>query len=942
MRTYENLKKTSENRMKPRSYYIPEGVSKYTLLNGEWDFAYFSSDNDVPEKIEKWDKIPVPSCWQILGYENPNYTNFNYPYPVDPPYVPDKNPCGIYKREFSINDVCGKYYFVFEGVSSCAFLYINDNYVGFTQGSHLQAEFDITNFVIKGTNTVTVKVLKWCCGSYVEDQDFFRFNGIFRDCYLLNRPENHIKDIEIIPNDKCFNIKLDGDANLEIYAGDNLLIRTEIKDSFVYTPENPVLWNAEKPYLYTIKLERNGEIITLKSGLRKVEISDKYQLLINGVSVKLHGVNHHDTSKFRGCCQSDEALLADLKLMKKLNINCIRTSHYPPTPKFLQMCDELGFYVVLENDIESHGFARRLARIDLHWDITENIWPTSDLNWQKEFLSRMERTVETFKNNTAVIMWSTGNESGYGVNHRAMILWAKKRDSSRLIHSCEASRLDQIHDPDLFSEMYTSPERLRSLAEQNRIDMPVFLCEYAHAMGLGPGDVYEYNEIFDEYDKLIGGCIWEWADHVAVVDGVQKYGGDFEGELTNDGNFCCDGLVFADRSVKSGTLEAKAAYQPIKTSFENGILEIRNRLDFTNLNEYEFKYDIEIDGKKVKSETVKLDIEPHAVGKIDIETEKYECKYGAFINCSLTKDGFEYAVTQHALPYTVISDEADELAVLTEDDKNIYAKGVNFSYTISKNYGTFTSIMVDDKEQILALPKISSYRATIDNEREIRHYWANDNCWDGDNLNCSFNKAYNVQIVDGIIDINGSDAGVSRYPYFKFNLKISIFKNGKIDIELNGNIHKNAYWLPRLGFEFVLPESSKNFSYFAKGPIDSYCDMCHWVRVGLYESNADNEYVNYVRPQEHGNHNEAKMLKIGKLLFESKDKFEFNVSNYSVSALDKAQHTDELKSDGNIHLRIDYKNSGVGSGACGPLTPERCRLTEKEISFAFSVKPVKE
>jgi len=941
MRQYENPQKTSENRMKPRSYYIPEGVSEYTLLNGEWDFAYFASDNDVPEKIEKWNKIPVPSCWQIEGYENPNYSNVNYPYPVDPPFVPDDNPCGIYKREFKIDNTDKKHYFIFEGVSSCAFLYINDKYVGFTQGSHLQAEFDITDYVIKGVNTVTVKVLKWCCGSYLEDQDFFRFNGIFRDCYILSRPENHIEDIEIIPNDKCFNIKLSGSANLEIYDGNNLLIKTEINDNFIYTPENPILWNAEKPYLYTLKFERNGEIITLKCGLRKVEISDKYQLLINGVSVKLHGINHHDTSKFRGWCQSDEELLADLKLMKELNINCIRTSHYPPTPKFLQMCDEIGFYVVLETDIETHGFIRKFPRDSGGYDVENNIWPTSDLNWQKEMINRFERAIENFKNHTSIFMWSTSNESGYGTNHHKMIEWARKRDSSRLIHSCEASISYQIHEADVYSRMYSAPKTIRKFAEQNLIDMPIFLCEYAHAMGLGPGDVYEYNEIFDEYDKLIGGCIWEWADHVVTVDGVEKYGGDFEGELTHDSNFCCDGLVFADRSVKSGTLEAKAAYQPMRTKFENGVLEIRNRLDFTNLNEYDFSYSIEVDGITVKSENIKLDIEPHAIGTINIETDNYTCKYGAYLNCSLKKDGIEYAVSQHALPCTLITEEENELATLTEDDKYIYAKGEGFSYVISKNYGTFISILVDGEEQIVKRPKITSYRATTDNERNIRRFWANDNIWEGDNINHSFNKTYDVTTNDGIISINGSDAGVSRYPYFKYNLKIKIFKNGKIDVSLEGNILEVTYWLPRLGFEFVLPKSSSNFSYFAKGPIDSYSDLCNWAKVGLYESNADKEYVNYVRPQEHGNHNEAKMLKIGKLLFESADKFEFNVSNYSVMDLDKAQHTDELKSDGNIHLRIDYKNSGVGTGSCGPLTDEKHRLSEKDIKFAFSIKPAK-
>lgn len=567
MRFYENILKTSENRINPPSYCIPSGISECINLNGEWNFAYFSRDIDVPERIEKWDKIPVPSCWQLQGYENPNYTNTNYPYPVDPPYVPDDNPCGVYNREFTVDKKWGRLYFVFEGVSSCASLYINDRYVGFTQGSRLQAQFDITDFISDGRNTVTVKVLKWCVGSYLEDQDAFRYNGIFRDVYILQRPEKHITDVEIIPNEKSFNIKLDGKADVKISADNKVLFEGEMDNELSFAPEKPVLWNAEKPYLYDIELARNGEILRFKSGLRSVKISENYELLINGVSVKLHGVNHHDTSKYRGWCQTDEELRQDLLLMKKLNINCVRTSHYPPTPKFIGMCDEIGLYVVCETDIETHGFLRRLPNVGYRFDMESNAWPATMSDWKDEHIERMKRMVEVFKNNPCIIMWSTGNESGHGCNHLEMIKWTRSRDNSRLIHCEDASRKGQFHNADVFSWMYPGYSDLGNKALTDDVNMPIFLCEYSHAMGNGPGDVWDYNELFDKYPKLIGGCIWEWADHVVTVDGVEKYGGDFEGEITHDGNFCCDGLVFADRSLKAGSLEAKAAYQPIRTTF---------------------------------------------------------------------------------------------------------------------------------------------------------------------------------------------------------------------------------------------------------------------------------------------------------------------------------------------------------------------------------------
>ena len=359
MRIYEDPRKTSENRLPARSWYIPGGVSETIDLNGLWRFKYYPEDQLAEGEITDWDTIPVPSCWQLQGYENPNYTNVNYPYPVDMPYVPDANPCGVYERDFDLQSPWGRVYYVLEGVSSCAFVTVNGRYVGFTQGSRLRAEFDVTDFVRAGQNTLRVYVLKWCCGSYLEDQDAFRYNGIFRDTYLLQRPEGHIWDVEMIPDAKAIHVKLAGGAHARVLDGDRLLFETDFEKEFTYAPENPVLWNAEKPHLYTVELARAGETVTLKTGLREVSISDQYELLINGAPVKLRGVNHHDTSKYRGWCQTVEELRRDLELMKSLNINCVRTSHYPPHPAFVSLCDELGLYVVLETDIETHGFTHR-------------------------------------------------------------------------------------------------------------------------------------------------------------------------------------------------------------------------------------------------------------------------------------------------------------------------------------------------------------------------------------------------------------------------------------------------------------------------------------------------------------------------------------------------------------------------------------------------------
>ena len=938
MRQYENPQKTSENRCPSRSWYIPGGVSKRCLLNGDWQFAFFTREVDVPEIIEHWDTIPVPSCWQLQGYENPNYSNINYPYPCDPPYVPDDNPCGVYRRSFTW-EKWGKTYFVFEGVSSCAYLYINGRYVGFTQGSHLISEFDITDFVRDGENTVTVKVLKWCCGSYLEDQDFFRYNGIFRDVYLLQRPENHIGDVEMIPNDKEISLKLEGSARVRIFDGEDLLAESPMVDTYTYAPENPILWNAEKPHLYRVELERAGEVITLRAGLRKIEISSRYELLVNGVSVKLHGVNHHDTDPNRGWCQSEAELRRDLELMKKLNINCVRTSHYPPAPVFMQLCDEIGLYVVCETDIETHGFLRRLPNVPYYYDVESNAWPCTKTEWKHEFVDRMVRMVENFKNHPSIFMWSTGNESGHGCNHIAMLKWTKQRDPSRLTHAEDASRKGQFHNADVFSMMYSSLTEMEEFANRDDINMPVFLCEYSHAMGNGPGDVWDYNELFDKYPKLIGGCIWEWADHVVNVDGVQRYGGDFPGEQTHDGNFCCDGLVFSDRSFKAGSLEAKAAYQPIRTTFENGVLTVTNRLDFTDLEEFDLYITLEADGEAVDSEQYNLKCPPHSQVKIPVSYEKRACRFGAQLNVDLCKEDTIWARTQHPLPYEKIQEEKASAAQLREEGDSIIAQGEGFRYTFSKHYGIFTSILVNGREQLAEKPVLTAHRAPTDNDRNIQFRWMQLNEWQGENLDKSFVKVYDCAIDQDEIVVKASLSGISRSPLLRYTQRVRIAQNGRVDWLLEGDVRADAIWLPRLGYEFTLPGEMQDFAYYGSGPYESYRDLCHAGYISRHESTAKAEYVHYVRPQEHGNHTAVKWLRIGDLEFTAED-MEIRVSEISSAALTKAEHTDELVRDGKIHLRIDYKVSGLGSNSCGPSLEKIYRLDEKQIRFCYSMAPV--
>ena len=461
LRFYEDLTHISENRLPQRAYYIPENEGAYTLLNGEWNFKFYKRDYDEADTQMEWDKIPVPSCWQILGYENPNYANVCYPYPIDPPYVPSENPMGVYEREFEIADTNRNTYIVFEGVASCLELYINGKYVGYSQGTHLQAEFDITEFVHLGKNTVTAKVRKWCLGSYMEDQDFFRFNGIFRDVYLLSRPKGHIKDIDIKTDGNKILVSFDGEAEITLADNGTVLASGDFEKTAEFTVENPTLWNCEKPYLYTLTFKYEDEIITQKIGFVTYSLGKNYEFLVNGTEVKIKGVNHHDSHPENGWCMSDEEIYTDLVLMKKLNINTVRTSHYPPSPKFLNYCDELGLYVMLETDLELHGFRNREAG-GIGFDFDGNPdWISNLPEWKEAFVERMERAYMRDRNHTSIFSWSIGNESGVGENHLEMIKYLRNIDKKRFVHSEDASRAHDLYgvtrffdETDFHSRMY--------------------------------------------------------------------------------------------------------------------------------------------------------------------------------------------------------------------------------------------------------------------------------------------------------------------------------------------------------------------------------------------------------------------------------------------------------------------------------------------------------
>ena len=929
MRKYENPKLLHEGTLPPRAHYIPydslesalrgvpEESAYYTLLSGEWNFRYFSRDIDCPDIIEQWDKVPVPSCWQSTGYEKPYYTNYFYQFPTDPPYVPDDNPVGVYRKVINVDraGACRENYIVFEGVSPCVELYVNGEYVGFSCVSHCTSEFSVT--LHEGENELVAKVYKWCAGSYLEDQDFFRNNGIFRDVYLLSRPEGHIRDVKLDYSDRS----ISASHPFTLYDKDGGLAAPP------YT-----LWNAEKPYLYTAVIEQAGEYIPIKVGFRTQSVSDKGELLINGTPVKLRGINHHDTHRKNGYTQTRVEISEDLRLMKALNINCIRTSHYPASPYLMELCDELGFYVVDEADLETHGFSGYDGNTP-GYD-KSSLWPCHNPMWREAFVDRAERLLARDRNFTSVIMWSLGNESNYGENTAAMSEYIRKNDTrvgyKRLIHY-EGARYDnrEGRDPDtvdVVSRMYSTPEELHEYVERTGDTRPVFLCEYSHAMGNGPGDLSDYWRAIDSTPQLIGGCIWEWADHVFEdSEGRRRYGGDF-GEATHDGNFCCDGLVFADRTLKAGSYEAKRVYQPLATEYSDGVLTLINKYDFTDFSECRFSFTYEIDGTVAYKGNFTVACKPHSSVKIPVKLTHAPCLFAETLNFFMYNGrGEQVAFTQHVITRADSLPLPSSVPVESIATEGEYAEIRELGYRFNLHYGQLETV----GDYLKAPMRLTVWRAPTDNDRKIKQKWY------AERYDRYCHKVYSATVSGNVITVDASLGPLSRSPYFRYTAKYSFYKDGRIDVTLDGSFAEAHTFLPRLGFEFRTAPSP--FRYFAYGPGESYVDLRGDSRLGMYVSTPESEYVDYVVPQEHGNHYGARYLDLGGYEFFSADGFEFSVSEYSTEQLDRATHSYELEKNGFANVRIDYKVSGIGSGSCGPQLREKYQMNDRSVHFAFSI-----
>ena len=941
----------SINECSPRAYYVPfakgdeksynrKDSSRFVSLNGVWGIEPYESPYDAGDF---WTKtcsmqITVPSCVQYFGMDNFQYTNWRYPFPYEPPLVPQKNPCYHYTRTFVYEKTDNeRLYFVSEGVDSCFYLYINGAFVGFSQISHKLGEFDITPFVHSGENKIDILVLKWCKGSYLEDQDKWRFTGIFRDVYLLKRSAKHITDYRILT-------KIDGKDGLVCFAPKDGLEtvvclngerKTTQGQPIEFRIENADLWSAETPRLYELTIECNGEIIYERVGIRTSEVKDGV-FLINGKPVKLYGVNRHDFHPEKGAAVSEEDIKADLLLMKRLNVNAIRTSHYPSAPYLYALCDEMGFYVMSESDLECHG-------AHTGWnpkkDVANNVIGSIAENplFADSFLERQMFNVENNKNHACVVIWSLGNESGFGQNFLDVIPAIRAIDD-RPLHYEGAWRYpdrftkDDYHawDLDMASRMYEDVPWVQDvfLADEKE-KRPLVFCEYQHAMGNGPGGFKEYIELFESNPRMMGGFVWEWADHGVSYGGkTERYGGDF-GEIVHDGNFCIDGIVTADRRLKAGSLQMQYFYQPLAFAFEDGELIVFNK-NFFAVESGELW--VEQGGKTQK---ISVSIAPREGIKLAFEKEKTLLvryfRMGETEPCA--KEQFYF----NAYMPTVFCGKSFKME---EKGRLLVVQVGDAEYCLDQTSGEIVSVKVDG--ETFGGMKLTLWRAPTDNDRKIRVAWEEQNVpYAYPNVLSYAVEGAQIRFVFGM--------GNGRTCYLlKGELVYTFSENGfsvSIDYDTAQKSGVEYYdYLPRLGWEMALPKSFNRLRYLAyggeNGNGETYSDLYEYAVKTEYETDVVSQYYPYAKPQESGSHfaPEYAELTDGNVYILAEGMRSFSALPYSAETLAKAKHHDELPATDGTYFTADYYMSGIGTGSCGPKTREPYRMPLKgkgTIRFFF-------
>lgn len=950
-----------------------ECSNRFELLNGEWDFRYYESiidleDDFVSVSFEK--KISVPSNWQLHGYDKPQYTNVSYPIPYDPPYVPDDIPVGVYRRSYPYAPDGLSRILVFEGVDSCIYLYVNNEFAGYSQVSHSTSEFDITAFLHEGENVITAAVLKWCDGTYLEDQDKFRLSGIFRDVYVLSRPQKRLGNyiIKTLLSEDLSSAELvftafgmDAFAELSDASGKIVTCFSAGDGEAVSTHINaPALWSAEKPYLYNLTITAGGEKIGEKVGFRKVYIENGV-VKINGTPVKFKGVNRHDSYPDTGYCASIEQMKNDLILMKQHNINAVRTSHYPNSPLFYKLCDEYGLYVIDEADLETHGCIEVYNAFQWNWENGCNgiALLAADERFKKAVTDRAESLVKRDINRPCVIFWSLGNESGWGKNMLAAGELVKALDNTRLLHYESTYKLDDTpHDIlDVVSGMYWDPRGMRGFLENPEEMRPLVLCEYCHAMGNGPGDLEDYHEVFYSHERFCGGFVWEWSDHACPLGTTDSgrvkygYGGDFD-EKHNDGNFCIDALTYPDRTPHTGLLELKQVYRPIRIEKgeKSGSFIFKSMLEFENAGKiFDCRYEITFDGGIAAEGSFEFSLPPmestevyvpQAAGSFDKET------YIRFIftaknDMSYCKKGYEVCFDQIKLRdgESTRCTETTSLAVDFEDAPlYVTVMAGNVRYRFNKRLSAFDSIQCDGTEILDKPLQFNFFRAPVDND-VMRGDWYRVH------LNDFTVKNYGVtaeRVLNGVeISLRQSSGWSIHQPFAYMDVKYTVSATG-LAIACSAEFSNKVTFLPRFGIRLFMPRSFETIEYFGYGPYESYIDKHRASYIGNFSAKISQMHEDYIRPQENSSHFGCKYMTVtdGKIdvTFTAGEDFSFNASEYTQEELTAKRHNFELEKCGSSIICIDGKMAGVGSNACGPRLAEKYRIPLPNVSTHFNIK----
>ena len=984
-----------KNKLRERSYFIPyvnqeDFVGKtalterynspvVTVLSGEWQFKYFSKISRIPSNFDSdktpMDAVMVPSTWQRTGYEPPYYLNTRYQFPMTLPNVPDEMSAGIYVKKFSISENAVNPIITFLGVCSSLTLYINGKFVGYSEGSHNSAEFAIKEFVHQGENELMAIVSKWSNGTYLECQDMFRENGIFRDVYITENAGQYIFDFEVKTKKEQvgYSLNVSADINGESFAGKELSVKLlykgeeiavsqkelSAKVSFDFECLDVVEWNAEKPELYELYLsildgEESIQCVRETVGFRNIKI-DGELFLFNDKLIKFKGVNHHDTHQTTGYVMSGEDLLKDILLMKQFNVNAVRMSHYPPDPILIRLCDEYGLYVIDEADIETHG-----TQFDekLKYTMKPNVI-SNGKEWLPRMFDRVKRLYGRDKNHPSITMWSLGNESGGWKNQDKCYDWLKTVSDIPVHYEAVIRTPRTAYD--VISEMYQHSDVVEKIGQHKFLSRykgkPYFLCEYCHAMGVGPGSLEEYWESIYAHDNLTGGCIWEWADH-SVYDPNAKYkytyGGD-HGEKYHDGNFCVDGLFYPDRTPHTGAYEMKAVYRPvIAKHISDNVYCFRNTNAFTSTDEYEVTYELLENAVCVESGKVELDIEPGASKNVVIAHKMLDGNSDRHITFIYkNKNGDEVAKEQITLNETVEAFAEPQGKAVTFTDKNdkITVMFDGGCAVFSKSEGKLISYIIGDKEMLYNDDglKPQLYRAYLDNDRNIVSTWKKQ-------------KLHKLKYVGKITSCKAKDEGTVKIKsegwlcaddkkIFPYECKYTFYKDGSIKVK--PEVEKKTfdltkYALPRFGVNLLLDASLSEVEYYGLGELENLNDFRAQSIMGIYKSTAKDMCVDYIKPQDSGNHGCTRWLTVtdsegrGLKFFNSKDYFSFSVHDYPEKQVRQAKHIEDIKRGNLTSVSIDGFMRGTGSNSCGQKTLKKyCIDFKKELEFEFYIIPVK-